>query len=145
VLWGAYQGLALVVARTIQEWSARAGVTIGRGLTWPRVALGVLMFQVTCFGWLIFRAESVAQVARFSHVLATDFHPGPSTVRSLLIPFLEIVAPLLVVHIYQARHGSESAPLSLRTVTRYALYGAVGYLILLFGDFEGAQFIYFQF
>jgi D-alanyl-lipoteichoic acid acyltransferase DltB (MBOAT superfamily) len=145
VLWGVYQGLALVVARTIQEWSARAGVTIGRGLTWPRVALGVLMFQVTCFGWLIFRAESVAQVARFSHVLATDFHPGPSTVRSLLIPFLEIVAPLLVVHIYQARHGSESAPLSLRTVTRYALYGAVGYLILLFGDFEGAQFIYFQF
>jgi hypothetical protein len=28
---------------------------------------------------------------------------------------------------------------------RYALFGAVGYLVLLFGDFEGAQFIYFQF
>ena len=65
--------------------------------------------------------------------------------RSLVIPFLEIVTPLLLVHIYQARRGSESAPLELGTVTRYALYGAVGYLILLFGDFEGAQFIYFQF
>jgi hypothetical protein len=25
------------------------------------------------------------------------------------------------------------------------VYGAVFYLVLLFGDFEGAQFIYFQF
>jgi alginate O-acetyltransferase complex protein AlgI len=145
VVWGVYQGLALVVARIIQEWAARSGVTLARGLTWSRVALGVLMFQVTCYGWLIFRAESVAQVGRFTELVATDLRPGPSTVRSLVIPFLEIVAPLLVVHIYQARRGSESAPVELGTVTRYALYGAVGYLILLFGDFEGAQFIYFQF
>jgi hypothetical protein len=61
------------------------------------------------------------------------------------VPFLEIVTPLLMVHIYQARRGSESAPLALPLVSRYALYGAVGYLIVLFGDFEGAQFIYFQF
>jgi hypothetical protein len=78
-------------------------------------------------------------------LIATDFHPGPSTLRSLVVPFLEIVTPLLIVHIYQARKGSESAPVSLPLVTRYALYGAVGYLIVLFGDFEGAQFIYFQF
>ena len=64
---------------------------------------------------------------------------------SLVVPLLEIVTPLLIVHIYQARRGSESAPLTLGTVTRYALYGAVGYLIVLFGDFQGAQFIYFQF
>ena len=32
-----------------------------------------------------------------------------------------------------------------RWPVRYALYGAVFYLVLLFGDFEGAQFIYFQF
>ena len=55
-----------------------------------------------------------------------------------------IVGPLLVVHIYQARRGSESAPLSLVPPIRYALYGAVLYLVLLFGGFKGAQFIYFQ-
>jgi len=145
VLWGVYQGLALVVARTIQDWAGRSGVTMARGLTWPRVVLGLLMFHVTCYGWLIFRADSVAQIGRFTELIASDLRPGPSTVRSLVIPFLEIVTPLLLVHIYQARRGSESAPLELGTVTRYALYGAVGYLILLFGDFEGAQFIYFQF
>jgi D-alanyl-lipoteichoic acid acyltransferase DltB (MBOAT superfamily) len=145
VLWGAFQGLALVVARTIQDLASRAGVTVPRGLTWPRVALGVVMFHVTCYGWLIFRAESVAQIGRFTTLLVTDLRPGPSTIRSLVIPFVEIVTPLLLIHIYQARRGSESAPLDLNLATRYALYGAVGYLILLFGDFEGAQFIYFQF
>ena len=58
---------------------------------------------------------------------------------------LQIVLPLLVVHVYQARRGSELAPIDLPLVVRYALYGAVFYLVLLFGDFEGAQFIYFQF
>jgi alginate O-acetyltransferase complex protein AlgI len=145
VVWGVFQGLALVVARTIQDWASRARLTVPPGFIWPRVALGVFMFHVTCYGWLIFRAESVAQIGNFTQLLATDLRPGPSTLRSLVIPFVEIVAPLLLVHSYQARRGSESAPLDLNLATRYALYGAVGYLILLFGDFEGAQFIYFQF
>jgi hypothetical protein len=58
---------------------------------------------------------------------------------------LQLVAPLMVVHVFQARKGSESAPLEWPLVARYALFCAVFYLILLFGDFEGAQFIYFQF
>jgi hypothetical protein len=33
----------------------------------------------------------------------------------------------------------------LPLVRRYAVYGALFYLILLFGSFGGAQFIYFQF
>ena len=64
---------------------------------------------------------------------------------TLLLPVVFIVGPLLVVHIYQARRGSESAPLSLVPPVRYALYCAVFYLVLLFGSFKGAQFIYFQF
>ncbi|MGE5833598.1 MAG: MBOAT family O-acyltransferase, partial [Acidobacteriota bacterium] len=145
VIWGLYQGLALVAGRTIQEWAHLRGFTLGRGLTWSRIALGVLMFHVTCYGWLIFRSESVSQIARFTRLLATDLRPGASTIPSLVVPFLEIVLPLLIVHVYQARRRSESAPLTLGTATRYALYGAVGYLIVLFGDFQGAQFIYFQF
>jgi hypothetical protein len=51
----------------------------------------------------------------------------------------------MIVHAYQARHESESAPLGLVPVMRYALYAGVFYLVLLFGSYEGAQFIYFQF
>ena len=109
------------------------------------VALGLLMFNVTCYGWLIFRADSLRQLVSFTRLLFTQFQPTVATVDSLLVPMLQSVAPLMIVHAYQARKGSETAPLDLPLLTRYALYAAVFYLVLLFGDFEGAQFIYFQF
>jgi len=103
------------------------------------------MFHVTCYGWLIFRAGSMHQVVAFTRLLVTDLRPAANTIDSLLIPLLQIVVPFLAVHIYQARRGTDLAVLTLPVPIRYALYGAVFYLVLLFGDFEGAQFIYFQF
>jgi D-alanyl-lipoteichoic acid acyltransferase DltB (MBOAT superfamily) len=145
VLWGIYQGLVLGVARGIAGWASRRGVTVAEGLSWPRVALAVLMFHITCYGWLIFRAESVDQIVNFSRLLVTDLTPTATTLAGLVVPGVLTLLPLMVVHVYQARHGSEVAPLDLSWPVRYALFGAVFYLTLLFGNFEGAQFIYFQF
>jgi len=138
VFWGAYQGLLLVLYR---PFASAIGLMHG----WRRFALGVLMFHLTCYGWLIFRATSVDQIAIFSRLLATDWHLGPQTMRTLVFPLLRILTPLLIVHLYQARKGTELAVLNLPMPVRYALYGAVFYLVFLFGDFEGTQFIYFQF
>ncbi len=139
VLWGLYQGLVLGVARTISEF--------GRPLTrtWQRVAVAVLMFQVTCYGWLIFRAQSVGQVAEFTRALLVEPRWTAGALDTRVVPFLLVVAPLLVVHGWQARHDDEAAVLRLPRLWRYAVFGMVGYLVLLFGDFEGAEFIYFQF
>jgi hypothetical protein len=115
------------------------------GLNWRRLALGVVMFHVTCYGWLIFRAESIGQIARFTRLLVTDLLPSTNTLQSLVVPCAATILPLLAVHIFQARRGSESAVLGLQWPVRYALYVAVFYLVLVFGDFQGAQFIYFQF
>jgi D-alanyl-lipoteichoic acid acyltransferase DltB (MBOAT superfamily) len=145
VLWGFYQGLALVIARSIARWGARRGVVIPEGWNWRRAALALLMFHVTCYGWLIFRARSERQILDLTRRVAVDLMPSLPVLPALLAPVALVVAPLLIVHVYQARHGSESAPLALIPPVRYALYGAVFYLVLLFGSFEGAQFIYFQF
>ncbi len=145
VLWGAYQGLMLAIGREIGAWSQRRGIVIPEGLHWKRIALTLLMFHVTCYGWLIFRSRSLAQVVALTGRIAGGFLASVSQLPTLLLPVVLIVGPLLVVHIYQARRGSESAPLSLVPPVRYALYGAVFYLVLLFGSFKGAQFIYFQF
>ena len=138
VLWGLYQGVILVVGRTI------AGVGTLTA-AWQRVLLAVVMFHVTCYGWLIFRAGSVAQIADFSRLLVTRPGLSPTSWETLVIPLALIVAPLLVVHIYQAKHDDDLSVMALPLPVRYALFGAVGYLVLLFGDFEGAEFIYFQF
>lgn len=139
VLWGVYQGLVLGVGRVL------AG--IGRPLSagWQRALTALLMFQVTCYGWLIFRAESVAQIRDLTTRLFSSTGLPASSVETLLVPLVLIVTPLLVVHGYQARHDDELAIRSLPWPVRYALAGAIGYLVLIFGNFEGAEFIYFQF
>ncbi|HUR21060.1 MAG TPA: MBOAT family O-acyltransferase [Vicinamibacterales bacterium] len=139
VLWGVYQGLMLGIGR----------VAFGRGpahgSSWQRVLAALLMFQVTCYGWLIFRAESAAQVRDLTVRLFSDWHLPAMAGRTLVLPLVLIVTPLLIVHAYQARHDDELAIARLPWPVRYALGGLIGYLVLLFGNFEGAQFIYFQF
>jgi D-alanyl-lipoteichoic acid acyltransferase DltB (MBOAT superfamily) len=139
VLWGFYQGLVLVVGR----WVAGLGITLGH--TWQRVLLGIGVFHVTCFGWLIFRAQSLEQVGTFSRALVADFRWSGSAAGASLVSLLAIIAPLLVVHVWQARHDDELAVFKWPRLVRYAVFCGVAYLSLLFGDFEGAEFIYFQF
>jgi D-alanyl-lipoteichoic acid acyltransferase DltB (MBOAT superfamily) len=139
VLWGIYQGVVLAIARAILER--------GRTLTaaWQHVALGLVMFHVTCYGWLIFRARSAGQVADFTRQLFTQPFFSAGAWDNLIVPLTLIVVPLLVIHVHQARHDDELSVLRLPRALRYAVFGAVAYLVLLFGDFEGAEFIYFQF
>ncbi|HUP39179.1 MAG TPA: MBOAT family O-acyltransferase [Vicinamibacterales bacterium] len=145
VLWGAFQGVALVIGRVIAGWGSRRGIVIPDGLNWKRAVLALVMFHVTCYGWLIFRAESAAHVVDLTRRVAVGVRPTAHTLNFVLAPLALVVMPLMVVHVYQAIKDTESAPLRLTSPLRYGLYGAVFYLVLLFGNFEGAQFIYFQF
>ncbi len=78
VLWGTYHGLLLVAYRV-------AGVrtedrAYSRGLT---ALLGLLMFHLTCFGWLLFRARNLTTVAVFVQAIALHPHGSPATVAAL--------------------------------------------------------------
>ena len=144
MLWGVYQGLALVVGRIVGDKHRESGESLA-GFTWSRVLPALVMFHVWTFGWLLFRATSLEQTVQLTRTLLTDWAPTAMTWGTLALPLLQIAAPFLVVHVYQARRGSELAPMELPLVVRYAVYGAMFWLVLLFGSFQGAQFIYFQF
>ena len=144
VLWGTYQGLALVVGRLIGDQHPESGESL-KGFTWGRVLPALVMFHVWSFGWLLFRATSLEQTVQLTRALVTDFVPTALTWSTLGVPLLQIAAPFLIVHIYQARKGTELAPMDLPLLVRYALYAAMFWLVLLWGSFQGAQFIYFQF
>ena len=49
------------------------------------------------------------------------------------------------LHGYEAWKDDLLAVTRLPLLPRYAIYGALFYLVLLFGQYGGAQFIYFQF
>ena len=103
------------------------------------------MFHLTCVGWLIFRAPSVSGIRDLSHGLVADFHPGSADVTGLLLPLLFYTVPLLVVHLIEAWADDVLVVPRLQIGVRYCLYVATLYLILLFGNFGGSDFIYFQF
>lgn len=155
VIWGLYQGIVLVAGQLIESAVARtrtrlagardgASAAMEQGLTTGRVLLGLLMFHVTCYGWLIFRARSGHQIADMTRVLATDWTWGPSA-QAYAWSLVAYALPLMVIHAIEARRGDVLFPLRIPTPVRYALYAGIFYATLLFGDFGGSEFIYFQF
>jgi alginate O-acetyltransferase complex protein AlgI len=104
-----------------------------------------VMFHLTCYGWLIFRARSAAQVGEMTASLFAGFRPGTIDVDRLLVPLLLHITPFVVVHAAEAWHNDLLVVPRLSPGMRYSVYAATCYLTLLFGNFGGAEFIYFQF
>jgi D-alanyl-lipoteichoic acid acyltransferase DltB (MBOAT superfamily) len=142
VLWGLYQGLLLIAYRPLEPAFARL-TTAGRAGS--RFFAWLLMFHLTCFGWLIFRAASFTKLRTLTASLFTHFAPATADVSGLLVPLLVYTMPLLAVHLIEARRDDVLVVPRLNLVLRYTIYVATLYLILLFGNFGGSDFIYFQF
>jgi D-alanyl-lipoteichoic acid acyltransferase DltB (MBOAT superfamily) len=144
ILWGLYQGLLLIVYRRFEP--AFAALQGERGFGWARrFAAWLLMFHLTCYGWVIFRAPSLGQLRELTRSLVFSFAPSTIDVTGLLVPLLLYTTPLLVVHLVEAWADDVLIVPRLRLGVRYTIYVATLYLILLFGNFGGADFIYFQF
>jgi alginate O-acetyltransferase complex protein AlgI len=140
VLWGCYHGLLLVAFR---EGARLAGsVRPGRIL---RAAATVAMFHLTCAGWLMFRARSGTQLVALSEALVRRFSVASVDVGGVLLPLLLYMAPLLLVHACEAYYDDLAIVPRLPRLVRYSVYAATLYLTVLFGNFGGAEFIYFQF
>jgi alginate O-acetyltransferase complex protein AlgI len=138
VLWGVYQGALLIAYRPF-------AATIEAAAGARRLIAGAVMFHLTCYGWLIFRAPSFEQLRVLTGDLFLRFSPSSMDRTGLLVPLLWFTAPLLVVHLWEAWKDDLLLVTRLPIVVRYTVYAATVYLILLFGNFGGSEFIYFQF
>jgi D-alanyl-lipoteichoic acid acyltransferase DltB (MBOAT superfamily) len=145
VLWGAYQGGLLVVYRWVGErWAGSPWIERLERPAW-KVAGWFVMFHLTCYGWLLFRARSVGQIASMTGALVSGWARPSETAAAHAIALAAYATPLLVVHAWEAWRDDLEAVLRLPLLPRYSLYVALAYLLVLFGAFEGSQFIYFQF
>lgn len=137
ILWGVYHGLLLIAYRSFDR--ARWFLRVPPLLAWA------VMFHLTCGGWLIFRAPSFGQLRSLASSLLFNFAPSAIDVSALLVPLLLFTVPLLIVHTLEARADDLLVVPRLRPAVRYSVYVATAYLIFLFGNFGGTDFIYFQF
>jgi hypothetical protein len=103
------------------------------------------MFHLTCFGWLIFRAKTSPQIGTLVAALFGHFAPRAEALSTYALPVVFYTALLLAVDAFEAHRDDLAAIFRLPAPVRYSVYAAMFYLTVLFGDFAGAQFIYFQF
>ena len=103
------------------------------------------MFHLTFLGWLIIRADSLGQFATLASSLVTGFDPSLTALAEYGVPLAWTIVPLLVIHGIEFANDDLSIEMRWPFAVKSTVCVALTYLIVLFGNFEGAQFIYFQF
>ena len=140
IFWGIFHGIWLAIHRLTRSDGAEALELSCFSKSWRRIAT----FHAVCFGWLLFRAESMQVVVGMLQAmihkpgLFPEFAPW-------LFQLAVLGLPLLVVQVLQERTRDSLAPLRLSLVPRSALYMLVILMLLLFANTGSRAFIYFQF
>jgi len=144
VAWGFYHGMLLVGHRLLLPLLERV-TKVAQGLwTAPWFLLRLfVMFHLTCYGWLLFRAKSFAQIATMSRAL---LHPLAGIPVEIAHAAALLCLPIIVVQIVQYRSGQlEFLRLPwVPSVGRAAAYSVLIYCTLFHGAVPQA-FVYFQF
>jgi len=147
VIWGAYQGLLLIVHRLLEPLMQKTSVP--RGLIAEKLWFGIkvfFFFNLVCFGWLIFRAQSLEQVAQMTLSIFTNFNIIQGIgLKGLTINLIIYTWFMLLIHFLV--HKKENFyiifkfPIWLRT----AIYLLIYFSIVIMGAPGEKEFIYFQF
>jgi D-alanyl-lipoteichoic acid acyltransferase DltB (MBOAT superfamily) len=140
VLWGAYQGLILVIYRKLQvdTWLAQrhTAIVIQR---LQDIGLIMVMFILICFGWLLFRAQSLETVQIFIlGINGIEYSTYFATIAFY-------VTPLLLYQALQVWRKQLEPMNHLFWFFRFNIQLFVVYSLLLLASRGSQQFIYFNF
>ena len=133
VLWGFFQGTSLCVHRW---WIAHIKPMFKPGLL-LHIAKILFYFQFTCYGWILFRATSLAQVGEMTGGLVQ-----PEAFNAeLFLPLLQYALPMIVIEYLYTR---EKLPTTFGPLLRTGVYAMAFYLFVFHGEVS-ESFLYFQF
>jgi alginate O-acetyltransferase complex protein AlgI len=138
VAWGALHGLYLILQRILAP--------LNRRLRIPNVVLILLVFHLTCLGWILFRSQSFAQAAMIVHRIAGMGDMSFSGVeQKLLVLKASMLVAVLVLFEAISFLPRRQPVADVSPARRLAFSAACLWALLLFGTFSGNSFIYFQF
>ena len=144
VLWGLYQGMVLILHRLIVRRTPHtAGERRDSRLWW--IIKVIFMFHVTCLGWLLFRADSLQQINDMLYSICFNMSETSPVIRYMFTKLAFFCLPIICLQILQIRYRSGNQLTGMPAMLRYAVYAAVYYMILCFGEYGSQPFIYFQF
>jgi len=146
IVWGFLHGLLYLLYKTYETKLSRLFLIVPiniRGL-----CAGVLNFVLVCFLWIFFRAENLTDALLIiRNILNFSFASSDFTLFGVpkFIQSLFFIGLLLLLDISAFRHLVMSSLTRKNIAFRWLFYYAVILLILFFGIFQQAPFIYFQF
>jgi alginate O-acetyltransferase complex protein AlgI len=148
VAWGIYQGALLSVHRALMGAHSRTGEGTKRGLfAWLlRIVRIVVFFQVVCYGWLLFRANSFSQITEFTGRLA-GYIDAPVAL-TMPIPPLGTLLGIVFLFVWDLlieRSGNVQFYARWPSIIRASLYAGMIYLFAFGATTATSTFIYFQF
>jgi len=144
VVWGAYQGLLLVIWRFAAPRLDAVPILAAAGRTRTvRFVQWIVFFHLVCLGWLIFRAQSFDQLQIMLGAVADGvaFREQEDLARQVLL----FASPVALMQIVQFSLGRLNFVLDLPAPVRGAFYALLVIGIAVLGQFKGNEFIYFQF
>jgi alginate O-acetyltransferase complex protein AlgI len=151
VVWGVLNGVYLVTGKATKNLRNRIFATVGlREETLPRRAIMlVTTFLLTCVGWVIFRARNLPDAWYILTHFLSNWDFGSVKTQQFQLKFfpaaIGALITLEVLQLFQPKFSLMSRLLAMPGVVRWALYLMFVFGVILFGVFQSAQFIYFQF
>ncbi len=148
VAWGIYQGGLLSVHRVLVGTHARTGEGTKRGFfAWLlRIVSIVVFFQVVCYGWLLFRANSFSQISEFTGRLA-GYISAPA-IFSMPTPPMAALFGMVFLFVWDLlieRSGNVQFYARWPRIIRSGIYASMIYLLAFGATTTTSAFIYFQF
>lgn len=148
VLWGALHGVALALHKLWMSLVPGAKAT-GAEMHPVWRGLGILLtFNIVCFSWLLFRAESMQTVTLMLHQIVRNFNAPviPQVVAGYTAVFALIAAGYALHFLPSradtlARHTVARSPLPMQVL----LVAAMIWCVMQIKSSDIQPFIYFQF
>jgi len=144
IIWGALHGIYQICSVSFKNFNER-NILGYRPLT---NAFHVLLtFLLVSFAWIFFRANNVDQAFSICKSIFS-MKPGGlfiGTPEGFAYSIIWILVLLVVEYVTEYYSDSIKVFYSPNRVLRYTGYAVVVLVIILFGVFNGGQFIYFQF
>lgn len=140
LFWGLYHGLLLVFEHAFQP---QAKTVSSSG--WRKAARQLATFHLVCFGWVLFRAQTIEGLSAWIKSVASfSFDPAYAVCWASLLVF---TAPLALVWGFELNDRSKKDVL-LGAMPSWGRLVTVGFLFAMVSILSaeaGREFIYFQF
>lgn len=142
--WGIYHGLLLCLYRPFEKGPVDEFAPRRFG-DWPINFLrGLVMFHLVCFGWVMFRAESMHQVWIFMERIALHFEMTPYA--KLLFGLIAFYAlPFLLFEYWLEKRKNVMGLMEVPWLARGLVYVYFVVMLQLCPPEQAHEFIYFQF